>query len=137
MKITLKELPLSKKTYNVRQSVKNMRLTYAIQKEFAKDGKEIDSLQNKLTKISDQNELSDEEVREQETITEKILDISMKSVDDALNYVYKILHLSDKEIDKVEDNLEQSDAVSLANTIAITLMGGEVDEDTSDLKSEK
>lgn len=137
MKITLKELPLSKKTYNVRQSVKNMRLTYAIQKEFAKDGKEIDSLQNKLTKISDQNELSDEEVREQETITEKILDISMKSVDDALTYVYKILHLSDKEIDKVEDNLEQSDAVSLANTIAITLMGGEVDEDTSDLKSEK
>lgn len=137
MKITLKELPLSKKKYDVRQTVKNMRLTYAIQKEFAKDGKEIDDLQNKLTKISDQEELTDEEVKEQETITEKILDISMKSVDDALNYVYKILHLTDKEIDKVEENLEQSDAVSLANTIAITLMGGEVDEDTSDLKSEK
>ena len=137
MKITLKELPLSKKKYDVRQTVKNMRLTYAIQKEFAKDGKEIDDLQNKLTKISDQEELTDEEVKEQETITEKILDISMKSVDDAVNYVYKILHLTDKEIDKVEENLEQSDAVSLANTIAITLMGGEVDEDTSDEKSEK
>ena len=44
MKIKLNELPLQNKVFHVKQSVKNMRKTYKLQKHFAEVSKKIDDL---------------------------------------------------------------------------------------------
>lgn len=127
MKIKLENLPLKKKTYEVRPTVKNMRLTYRVQKDFASVGKRIDELQKELDRVESEDKNAGND------IAERIMDESMESIDDALDYVYAILKLSDEDIEKVEDNLNQNEAIDLANEIAVKLMGGE--QSDSDLKS--
>lgn len=127
MKIKLENLPLKKKTYEVRSTVKNMRLTYRVQKDFASVGKRIDELQKELDRVESEDKNAGND------IAERIMDESMESIDDALDYVYAILKLSDEDIEKVEDNLNQNEAIDLANEIAVKLMGGE--QSDSDLKS--
>lgn len=108
MKINLKDLPFAKKTYDVKASVKNMRLTYKLQLLFAK----TNDLENK----------SDEET------VETFLDM----FDESEKYIKAVLKLSDKQAEQLED-MEQEALVSTANTIAMKLLG--ISED--DVKASK
>lgn len=98
MKITLGKLPFKKKTYDIKQSVKNMRKTYKLQLVFSQNG----DLEGK----------SDEEVVES----------MLNTFDEAIDYVSSILKLSDKQSEELED-LSQDDLLETANTIAMKLMG--------------
>lgn len=99
MKITIKELPLKKKTYEVKQSVKNMRKTYKMQLAFA-ENTDMDDKDNK-----------------------EIMAGVVESFDVALNYIKDILKLSDKDVDKIEDELDQNQLFEVANKVAMDLMG--------------
>lgn len=98
MKITLEKLPFKKKTYDIKQSVKNMRKTYKLQLVFSQNG----DMENK----------TDEE------LVEQMLD----TFDEAINYVSSLLKLNDKQTDELED-LSQDELLDTANTIAMKLMG--------------
>lgn len=99
MKIKLNKLPLSKKVYEVKRTVKNMRLTYDLQLTFAR--------------VSDFENQADEEV----------LDNLLDSLNTALEYIQKVLKLSDEDMEKIEDQLEQDDVFEITNLIAMKLMG--------------
>lgn len=99
MKIKIEKLPLSKKVYDIKSTVKNMRLTYDLQLTFAR--------------TTDFANKEDEEV----------LDSLLDTLDTALAYIQKVLKLSDEQMEKVEDNLEQNDVFEIANLIAMKLMG--------------
>lgn len=98
MKITLNKLPFKKKTYDIKQSVKNMRKTYKLQLVFSQNG--------------DMEGKSDEEVVES----------MLNTFDEAIDYVSSILKLSDKQAEELEE-LSQDDLLETANTIAMKLMG--------------
>ena len=98
MKITLEKLPFKKKTYDIKQSVKNMRKTYKLQLVFSQNG----DMENK----------TDEE------LVEQMLD----TFDEAIDYVSSLLKLNDKQTDALED-LSQDELLDTANTIAMKLMG--------------
>lgn len=104
MKITLKDLPFKKKTYEVKQSVKNMRKTYALQLTFAQN--------------TDNDGKSDDE------IVAGILD----SFDVAIEYITKMLKLSDAQAEKLEDDLDTTQLFNIANSIAMQLMGVNPDD---------
>lgn len=108
MKITLKYLPFKKKTYEVKQSVKNMRKTYALQLTFAQN--------------TDNDGKSDDE------IVAGILD----SFDTAIEYITKMLKLTESQSEKLEDELDTTQLFNIANSIAMQLMGVNPD----DLKEE-
>lgn len=99
MKITVKKLPLKKKTYEVKRSVKNMRKTYKMQLAFA-ENTDMDGKDNK-----------------------EIMAGVVESFDVALNYIKDILKLSDKDVDKIEDELDQNQLFEVANKVAMDLMG--------------
>lgn len=99
VKVKLPELPLKKKTYEVKTNVKNMRKTYAMQLAFAKN--------------SDMDNKDDVEI---------IKDV-LASLNDAIDYVQEMLGLSDDDIDKIIDELGQTDIINVANIIAMQLMG--------------
>lgn len=98
MKITLNKLPFKKKTYDIKQSVKNMRKTYKLQLTFAKNG--------------------DMEGKTDEELVEGMLN----TFDEAINYVSSLLKLNDKQKEELED-LSQDELLDTANTIAMKLMG--------------
>ena len=98
MKITLEKLPFKKKTYDIKQSVKNMRKTYKLQLVFSQNG----DMENK----------TDEE------FVEQMLD----TFDEAINYVSSLLKLNDKQTEELED-LSQNKLLDTANKIAMSLMG--------------
>lgn len=98
MKITLQGIPFKKKTYEVKQSVKNMRKTYKLQLVFSK--------------TQDMEGKSDEEA----------VDTLLEAFDTAIDYISSLLKLSDKQKEELED-LEQTQLIELANQIAMKLMG--------------
>ena len=98
MKITLEKLPFKKKTYDVKQSVKNMRKTYKLQLVFSQNG--------------------DMEGKTDEELVEAMLD----TFDEAINYVSSLLKLNDKQAEELED-LSQDELLDTANTIAMKLRG--------------
>lgn len=98
MKITLEKLPFKKKTYDVKQSVKNMRKTYKLQLVFSQNG--------------------DMEGKTDEELVESMLD----TFDEAINYVSSLLKLNDKQAAELED-LSQDELLDTANKIAMSLMG--------------
>ena len=98
MKITLEKLPFKKKTYDVKQSVKNMRKTYKLQLVFSQNG--------------------DMEGKTDEELVEAMLD----TFDEAINYVSSLLKLNDKQAEELED-LSQDELLDTANKIAMSLMG--------------
>ena len=122
MKIKLNELPLKNKVFHVKQSVKNMRKTYKLQKHFAEVSKKIDDLTAETDAIDPKNANKEDLARLNE-LNQEMMDVSFKSIDTALDYIYAILKLSDKDIENVEDNLNQNKVVDIANKIAMKLMG--------------
>lgn len=122
MKIKLSELPLQNKVFHVKQSVKNMRKTYKLQKHFAEVSKKIDDLTAETDAIDPKNANKEDLARLNE-LNQEMMDVSFKSIDTALDYIYAILKLSDKDIENVEDNLNQNKVVDIANKIAMKLMG--------------
>lgn len=122
MKIKLNELPLKNKVFHVKQSVKNMRKTYKLQKHFAEVSKKIDDL-TKETDAIDPKNANEEDLARLNELNQEMMDVSFKSIDTALDYIYAILKLSDKDIETVEDNLNQNKVVDIANKIAMKLMG--------------
>lgn len=127
MKIKLSELPLQNKVFHVKQSVKNMRKTYKLQKHFAEVSKKIDDLTNEKDAIDPKNaneeDLGTEDLARLNELNQEMMDVSFKSIDTALDYIYSILKLSEKDIETVEDNLNQNKVVDIANKIAMKLMG--------------
>ena len=122
MKIKLNELPLKNKVFHVKQSVKNMRKTYKLQKHFAEVSKKIDDL-TKETDAIDPKNANEEDLARLNELNQEMMDVSFKSIDTALDYIYAILKLPDKDIETVEDNLNQNEVVDIANKIAMKLMG--------------
>lgn len=122
MKIKLNELPLKNKVFHVKQSVKNMRKTYKLQKHFAEVSKKIDDL-TKETDAIDPKNANEEDLARLNELNQEMMDVSFKSIDTALDYIYSILKLSDKDIETVEDDLNQNKVVDIANKIAMKLMG--------------
>ena len=122
MKIKLSKLPLQNKVFHVKQSVKNMRKTYKLQKHFAEVSKKIDDLTAETDAIDPKNANKEDLARLNE-LNQEMMDVSLKSIDTALDYIYAILKLSDKDIENVEDNLNQNKVVDIANKIAMKLMG--------------
>ena len=122
MKIKLNELPLKNKVFHVKQSVKNMRKTYKLQKHFAEVSKKIDDLTAETDAIDPKN-ANKEDLARLDELNQEMMDVSFKSIDTALDYIYAILKLSDKDIENVEDNLNQNKVVDIANKIAMKLMG--------------
>lgn len=122
MKIKLSELPFQNKVFHVKQSVKNMRKTYKLQKHFAEVSKKIDDLTAETDAIDPKNANKEDLARLNE-LNQEMMDVSFKSIDTALDYIYAILKLSDKDIENVEDNLNQNKVVDIANKIAMKLMG--------------
>ncbi|WP_290033891.1 phage tail tube assembly chaperone [Ligilactobacillus cholophilus] len=108
MKIKLDKLPFTKKTYDIKASVKNMRLTYKLQLAFAK----TNDLDNK----------SDEE----------LVNVFLEMFEESEKYLKTVLKLSDKQAEELED-MTQEDLVGTANTIAMKLLG--ISED--DVKASK
>ena len=122
MKIKLNELPLKNKVFHVKQSVKNMRKTYKLQKHFAEVSKKIDDL-TKETDAIDPKNANEKDLARLNELNQEMMDVSFKSIDTALDYIYSILKLSDKDIETVEDSLNQNKVVDIANKIAMKLMG--------------
>lgn len=122
MKIKLNELPLKNKVFHVKQSVKNMRKTYKLQKHFAEVSKKIDDL-TKETDAIDPKNANEKDLARLNELNQEMMDVSFKSIDTALDYIYSILKLSDKDIETVEDDLNQNKVVDIANKIAMKLMG--------------
>lgn len=98
MKITLSKLPFKKKSYEVKQSVRNMRQTYKLQLIFAEngdmDGKDDAEVVNSMLGVFDQ----------------------------AIDYITNVLKLSDEQSTELED-MTQDDLLETANTLAMELMG--------------
>lgn len=113
MKITLKNLPFKKKTYEVKQSVKNMRKTYALQLAFAQN--------------------TDNEGKSDDEIVAGILD----SFDTAIEYITNMLKLSDAQAEKLEDDLDTTQLFNIANSIAMQLMGVNPDDLKTDEPSKE
>lgn len=109
MKITLEKLPFKKKTYEIKQSVKNMRKTYKLQLVFSQNG--------------------DMEGKTDEELVEAMLD----TFDEAIDYVSSLLKLSDKQTEELED-LSQDELLDTANTIAMKLMGIKAEDVQADSK---
>lgn len=109
MKITLGKLPFKKKTYDIKQSVKNMRKTYKLQLVFSRNG--------------------DMEGKTDEELVEAMLD----TFDEAIDYVSTLLNLSDKQKEELED-LSQDELLDTANTIAMKLMGIKAEDIKEDSK---
>lgn len=98
MKIVLKKLPLKKKTYEVKASVKNMRKTYKLQLVFAKNN-DIESMDGV-----------------------EVIESFLDSIIEAKKYITDVLGLTAKQSDALDD-LEQQDLLAIANSLTTQLMG--------------
>lgn len=116
MKITLESLPLKKKNYEVKQTVKNMRLTQKLQKDFAETNEKI----NNLKKEIDNTENDSDKMSE---LGMEMLSVPMESTEKAVKYIADVLKLTNKEVEKIEDALEQDEVIKIANKISMKLLG--------------
>ncbi|MGX5377566.1 phage tail tube assembly chaperone [Ligilactobacillus sp. LYQ135] len=116
MKITLESLPLKKKNYEVKQTVKNMRLTQKLQKDFAETNEKI----NNLKKEIDNTENGSDKMSE---LGMEMLSVPMESTEKAVKYIADVLKLTNKEVEKIEDALEQDEVIKIANEISMKLLG--------------
>lgn len=121
MKITLESLPLKKKNYEVKQTVKNMRLTQKLQKDFAETREKLEKLQKEI----DNTEKGSDKMEE---LGREMLEVPMLSAEKAVDYIVDVLKLKTKEVDKIEDSLEPSEVITIANEISMKLLGIEPDD---------
>lgn len=126
MKITLESLPLKKKNYEVKQTVKNMRLTQKLQKDFAETREKLEKLQKEI----DNTEKGSDKMEE---LGIEMLEVPMLSAEKAVDYIVDVLKLKTKEVDKIEDSLEPSEVITIANEISMKLLG----VDPADLEESK
>lgn len=145
MRIEVKDLPetFKKKTFEVKHSIKNVRLTTKIQKDFAKMGKEMDDCQDIITKNDKQlkelrdikhpskNNQKDIERLEKDNqeIGEKLFDLKADSTEKALDYIYGILKFSDDEIDKFEEEVDDDKVFDISNSIVFQMLGIKPDDE--------
>lgn len=109
MKIKLDKLPFSKKTYEVKQSVRNMRKTYKLQLAFAQNG--------------------DMEDKDDEAVVYGMLN----TFDTAIKYIASVLKLDDKQTEELED-MTQDDLLNTAKTLSYKLMDIPEEDDSAESK---
>lgn len=119
IKINTKKLGLKRPVF-IEQSVKNVKLANLMMNKFLK----LNIEQEKIN-ATDFNDLEEKE------FTKKMLDLNefeSKFIDDALDFLQKILKLSNKERDIAEDNITMEKLSEYINYVIMRIKGVATDD---------